>query len=109
MIAGDMPLLRHETLELLTRTHQSQNSAVTLATAVLEDPSGYGRIVRDELRQPSGHRRRERLHRPQQKKIKEINPSYYCFRQEAVVRGSRPGSPRQREGRAVHDRRAAAS
>ncbi|HPZ99550.1 MAG TPA: pyridoxamine 5'-phosphate oxidase [Phycisphaerae bacterium] len=44
IIAGDMPLLRHETLELLTKTHQAQNSAVTLATAN-KDGQPSARIV----------------------------------------------------------------
>src|SRR6185295_3572768 len=48
VIAGDMPLVRNETLELLINTHGSQRSAVTLATAVLDDPTGYGRIIRDK-------------------------------------------------------------
>jgi bifunctional UDP-N-acetylglucosamine pyrophosphorylase / glucosamine-1-phosphate N-acetyltransferase len=78
IIAGDMPLLRHETLELLTRTHQSQNSAVTLATALLEDPSGYGRIVRDSYGNLEGIVEESDCS-PEQKKIKEVNPSYYCF------------------------------
>lgn len=78
IIAGDMPLVRHETLELLTRTHKSQNSAVTLATALLEDPGGYGRIVRDSYGNLEGIVEESDCS-PEQKKIKEINPSYYCF------------------------------
>lgn len=78
IIAGDMPLVRHETLELLIRTHKSQNSAVTLATALLENPSGYGRIARDSYGNLEGIVE-EGDCTPEQKKIKEVNPSYYCF------------------------------
>lgn len=83
IIAGDMPLVRHETLELLTRTHKSQNSAVTLATALLEDPGGYGRIVRDSYGNLEGIVEESDCS-PEQKKIKEINPSYYCFNSQLL-------------------------
>lgn len=78
VIAGDMPLVRLETLELLVERHEKERSAVTLATAVLEDPSGYGRIARDEYGNLEGIVEDSDC-TPQQKQIKEINPSYYCF------------------------------
>ena len=78
IIAGDMPLLRSETLELLVKTHKQQGSAVTLATAVLDDPTSYGRIVRDRYGNLEGIIE-EADCTLEQRKIKEINPSYYCF------------------------------
>lgn len=78
IIAGDMPLLRYETLELLVQTHRSQNSAVTLATALLDNPTGYGRIVRDNYSNLEGIIEESDCS-PDQKKIREVNPSYYCF------------------------------
>jgi bifunctional UDP-N-acetylglucosamine pyrophosphorylase/glucosamine-1-phosphate N-acetyltransferase len=78
IIAGDMPLVRSETLELLVKTHKTQNSAVTLATAVLDNPTSYGRIVRDTYGNLEGIVE-EADCTPEQKKIKEVNPSYYCF------------------------------
>jgi len=78
VIAGDMPLVRNETLNLLIDTHSKRNSAVTLATAVLDDPSGYGRIVRDEYGNLQGIVEDADC-TDQQRRIKEINPSYYCF------------------------------
>ena len=78
VIAGDMPLLRHETLELLVQTHNKEHSAVTLATAVLDDPTGYGRIIRDAYGNLQGIIEESDC-TDEQRKIKEVNPSYYCF------------------------------
>lgn len=44
---GDVPLLAGQTLTDLTAAHESAGAAVTVITAELEDPTGYGRIVRD--------------------------------------------------------------
>lgn len=78
VIAGDMPLLRTETLELLVQRHEKERSAVTLATAMLDVPTGYGRIVRDEYGNLEGIVEESDCTEPQ-RRIKEINPSYYCF------------------------------
>src|SRR5579859_2360712 len=45
---GDMPLLRPQTLAALVAAHTAAGHAVTVLTAEVSDPSGYGRIVRDE-------------------------------------------------------------
>jgi len=78
VIAGDMPLVRSETLNLLISTHNEENCAVALATAVLESPTGYGRIVRDRYGNLKGIVE-EGDCTDEQRKIKEVNPSYYCF------------------------------
>jgi len=79
VLCGDGPLIRDETLHALIETHTRTQAAATLATAVLDDPSGYGRVVRD------GDGRFARI--VEQKNatdaelgIREINPSYYCFK-----------------------------
>lgn len=92
IIAGDMPLLRHETLELLVQTHKGQNSAVTLATAVLEDPAGYGRIARDSYGNLEGIVE-EADCTPEQKKITEVNPSYYCFNKKLLFEALQKVTP----------------
>jgi bifunctional UDP-N-acetylglucosamine pyrophosphorylase/glucosamine-1-phosphate N-acetyltransferase len=45
---GDMPLLRAQTLSALVREHAAAGNAVTVLTARVDDPAGYGRIIRDE-------------------------------------------------------------
>lgn len=78
VLAGDGPLIRGETLKQLLALHNSTRSAATLATSVIDDPTGYGRIVRGgdgKLKAIVEHKECT----PEQLKIREVNPSYYCF------------------------------
>lgn len=78
VLCGDMPLIRAETLKVLAEKHEAQTSTMTLATAVLEDPSGYGRIIRNDennLTEIIEHNDCT----SEQLEIKEVNPSFYLF------------------------------
>ena len=78
VICGDMPLIRDEILKTIISEHEQSRSTATLATAVIEDPSGYGRIVRDQYGNIKGIVEHNDCS-PEQLKINEVNPSYYCF------------------------------
>lgn len=78
VLCGDMPLVRAETLKTLIDKHESGNSATTLATAILDDPAGYGRIARDAYGNIQGIVEHSDCS-TEQLAIKEINPSYYLF------------------------------
>jgi len=78
VLCGDGPLIRAQTLKTLIEKHRSGQSAATLATAVLEDPTGYGRIIRDVYGNIQGIVEDSDC-TPQQLAIKEINPSNYLF------------------------------
>jgi len=78
VLAGDGPLIRGETIAALVRRHVEADAAATLATAVIDDPSGYGRIVRDDQGAFTGIVE-EKEAAPEQRAIREINPSVYCF------------------------------
>ncbi len=78
ILCGDGPLIRSETLKTLVDKHTSEMSAATLATTVLDDPTGYGRIVRDSYGNIQGIVE-DKDCTDEQRTIKEINPSYYCF------------------------------
>ena len=78
VICGDMPLVRSSTLKTLVEKHRAEQSATTLATAVLEDPAGYGRIMRDAYGNIQGIVEDSDC-TSEQLEIKEVNPSYYLF------------------------------
>ncbi len=78
VIAGDMPLIRRETLVDLLETRRETDDAVTLATTVLDDPTGYGRILRDAEGRLEGIIEHRDCNE-EQRNILEVNPSYYCF------------------------------
>jgi bifunctional UDP-N-acetylglucosamine pyrophosphorylase/glucosamine-1-phosphate N-acetyltransferase len=48
IVAGDAPLIKVETLKNLAETHHTQRNAATVLTVIMNDPTGYGRIIRDE-------------------------------------------------------------
>jgi bifunctional UDP-N-acetylglucosamine pyrophosphorylase/glucosamine-1-phosphate N-acetyltransferase len=83
VLAGDGPLIRGKTLARLLELHRRRGAAATLATAVIDDPSGYGRIVRDAAGEFSAIVEQKDA-TPLQLAIKEVNPSYYCFRSDAL-------------------------
>src|SRR4030095_14973544 len=47
LIAGDVPLIKGETLKNLAGAHQAKKNPVTMLTVLMDDPTGYGRVVRD--------------------------------------------------------------
>jgi len=78
VLCGDGPLIRASTLRALLTAHRSAGAAATLATSVIDEPTGYGRIERDA----HGHFLRiveQKDATPAQLAIREVNPSYYCF------------------------------
>ncbi len=78
ILCGDAPLIRTETLNELIGKHEQEKSAVTLATAVMSDPSGYGRIIRDGYGNIQGILEHNDCDE-RQRAITEINPGYFCF------------------------------
>jgi bifunctional UDP-N-acetylglucosamine pyrophosphorylase/glucosamine-1-phosphate N-acetyltransferase len=78
VLCGDGPLIRAQTLRAIIEKHEATDSAATLATAILDDPTGYGRVCRDA----DGNIEAIVEHNDcttEQLKIKEVNPSYYVF------------------------------
>ena len=97
ILPGDTPLLRPATLAALVRTHRSEDAAATLLTANLDDPNGYGRIVRSK----SGDVARiveEMDADADERAIREVATSVYCFRHSILAPTLRRLSPDNAKG-----------
>jgi len=97
VLLGDAPLIRPDTLAMLATEHRLSDAAATLLTARVDDPSGYGRVVRDE------RGRVDRIvedadARPDELEIDEINPSFYCFRRAYLAPALRRLRPDNSQG-----------
>ncbi len=75
---GDTPLFRSETFQQLLSYHQEQQAAATIVTAHFADPTGYGRILRDDNNEVLGVVEHKDA-APEQRLIKEINTGTYMF------------------------------
>jgi len=78
VLNGDVPGLRAETMREFMRAHHDAGAAATVLTAELDDPTGYGRIVRDA----DGNLRAIVEHKdatPEIRAIREINSGLFCF------------------------------
>lgn len=97
VLNGDVPILRPETLnKLLNKSIENKESA-TLLTAIYENPTGYGRIVRDENGNVKGIVE-EKDTNDEQKAIKEINAGIYCFDIEALLEALKEIKPNNAQG-----------
>jgi bifunctional UDP-N-acetylglucosamine pyrophosphorylase/glucosamine-1-phosphate N-acetyltransferase len=84
ILAGDVPLTRAQVLTTLYQTHIDEEAAASMATAVLDDPTGYGRVLRDE--QGNFLDIVEQIDcTPDQRDIREVFPSYYCARVDDLL------------------------
>ena len=97
VVPGDTPLLRAETVAALARDHDESGAAATVLTAVLPDPTGYGRIVRGkEGRVESIVDHWDAT--PEERVIDEVNTSIYCFRRGLIAPALRRLSPENAQG-----------
>ena len=78
VLPGDAPLVRTETLKALVAAHRKGEAAATILTAVLADPSGYGRILRKSETAVGAIVEESQL-TPDQRELNEINSAIYCF------------------------------
>lgn len=83
VLCGDAPFIDEATIRDALALHQEQNNAVTVITSELEEPKGYGRIIRTD-KGISGIVE-EKDATPEQKKIKEVNSGTYWFRTADLI------------------------
>src|SRR5687768_1896485 len=79
ILAGDGPLITGRVLQTLHHAHRDEHAVASMATAILDDPFGYGRVIRDEagefveiIEQADATE--------EQRAIQEVFPSIYCFK-----------------------------
>jgi bifunctional UDP-N-acetylglucosamine pyrophosphorylase / glucosamine-1-phosphate N-acetyltransferase len=80
VLSGDAPLITSETISQLRDFHLVEEAAMTLLSAELENPSGYGRVLRKGVDSADVLAIvEEKAAKPKQKKIREINSGFYVF------------------------------
>ncbi len=97
VLNGDVPLIRPETLNKLIEKSVENKEYVTLLTAIYDNPTGYGRIVRDEGGNISAIVE-EKDTTEEQKEIKEINAGIYCFDIEELLAALEKIKPNNAQG-----------
>jgi len=97
VLPGDTPLLRPETIATFIAEHRASGAACTILTAVVDDPTGYGRIIRGR----DGRVERIVEHddaEDDELAISEINTSIYCFRRSLLTPALRRIDPDNVQG-----------
>jgi bifunctional UDP-N-acetylglucosamine pyrophosphorylase/glucosamine-1-phosphate N-acetyltransferase len=79
ILYGDSPLLRSETLLELVNRQVESSAAGTLLSAEMEDPTGYGRVIRNDADLSVEEIVEQKAANPQQLAIREANMGIYCF------------------------------
>jgi len=80
VLSGDAPLITSQTISMLRDFHQSKSPAMTILTTHLQDPTGYGRILRKSSKSDQVQAIvEEKSATPAQKKLNEINSGFYAF------------------------------
>lgn len=85
VLYGDTPLIKAETLEKLVKFHREKNNGVSIISAIVENPAGYGHIIRDE----KGAFVKNVEYKDatdEEKLVKEINTGIYCFKGSELKR-----------------------
>jgi UDP-N-acetylglucosamine pyrophosphorylase len=92
VLSGDVPLMTLSTTRSLIATHRSSGAAATVLTALLDDPTGYGRVLRNEEGRVVGIVEQKDA-TEEQKKVREINSGIYVFNSVGLFEGLRHITP----------------
>jgi len=97
VLSGDVPMIRVETLKKLIEYHNDTGATCSILSVRLENPTGYGRIVRDA----SGAFRKiveQRDATEEERQVREINSGIYCFEAKELYRALRKVEPKNDQG-----------
>src|SRR5829696_817176 len=97
VLSGDVPMIRVETLKKLIELHNNTGAACSILSVRLENPTGYGRIIRHE----SGAFQKiveQRDATEDERQVREINSGIYCFEATALFDALRKVQPKNEQG-----------
>lgn len=97
LLSGDVPLIRAETLRKLIEHHRATDAACTILAVRLENPTGYGRIIRDE----NGWLEKiveQKDASEEERKVREINSGIYCFESNDLFEALKRVEPKNQQG-----------
>jgi bifunctional UDP-N-acetylglucosamine pyrophosphorylase/glucosamine-1-phosphate N-acetyltransferase len=97
VLSGDVPLVRSETLAAMLEHHRAAGASCTILSVKLDNPTGYGRIVRDD----SGRFEKiveQKDATDEERQIHEINAGLYCFESEALFPALARVEPSNQQG-----------
>ncbi len=97
VLCADTPLIRVETLQRIMETCEEQNADQVLLTTSFNDPSGYGRILRDKKGEAIDIVE-EKEASPEQTTIREINTGVICLKISSLLKGLPELTPSQQSG-----------
>ncbi|MBP3941051.1 MAG: NTP transferase domain-containing protein, partial [Christensenellaceae bacterium] len=83
VLAGDMPLVRAESIKKVIDEAKNGNYDLLMLTGIQANPTGYGRIIRENDMVKAIVEEKDAT--PEQKKICEVNLSVYCFKTSALI------------------------
>jgi len=86
ILCGDVPLLQPSTVRSFIENHISGNATITVLTTFLDDPCGYGRVIKGGSEGEVLRIIEEKDASPDEKKIREINTGIYCVESEFLFR-----------------------
>ncbi len=97
VLSGDVPMIRVETLKNLIEQHNNSGAACSILSVRLENPTGYGRVIRDEN---GGFRKivEQRDASDEVRQVKEINSGIYCFEAKDLFPALRRVEPKNEQG-----------
>jgi bifunctional UDP-N-acetylglucosamine pyrophosphorylase/glucosamine-1-phosphate N-acetyltransferase len=97
VLSGDVPMIKIETLRNLIEHHNNAGAACTVLSVRLENPTGYGRVVRDE-RGAFQKIVEQRDATDEERQVKEINSGIYCFESRDLYKALRSVEPKNDQG-----------
>ncbi len=97
VLSGDVPLLKPETLMELIRRHRENDATCSILSVRLENPTGYGRIVRDS-KEHFSRIVEQKDATTEERQIKEINSGIYCFDATQLINALTMVKPTNQQG-----------